>query len=193
MKGAVQPALGAEKWRISMANEKNDELGDLTMRSKQSQIIGLIVALLLPFVVVGLGVAATSSSLSDWYLTLKKPAWNPPPWLFGPVWTVLYLMMGLSSWLVWREGPRQPAGVKQALVWYAVQLGLNALWSIFFFGMRQIGLALVDIIALWITLLITIIKFWQIRSVAGWLMTPYLLWVTFATALNSAIWWLNRE
>jgi tryptophan-rich sensory protein len=94
---------------------------------------------------------------------------------------------------VWREGPRQPAGVKQALVWYAVQLGLNALWSIFFFGMRQIGLALVDIIALWITLLITIIKFWQIRSVAGWLMTPYLLWVTFATALNSAIWWLNRE
>ena len=176
-----------------MANKKNVDLSDLTTRSKQSQIIGLIVALLLPFVLVGLGVAATSSSLSDWYLTLKKPAWNPPAWLFGPVWTVLYLMMGVSSWLVWREGPRHPAGVKQALIWYAVQLGLNALWSIFFFGMRQIGVALVDIIALWLTLLITIIKFWRIRPAAGWLMTPYLLWVTFATALNSAIWWLNRE
>ena len=176
-----------------MANKKNDDLSDLTTRSQRSQIIGLIVALLLPFVVVGIGVAATSSSLSDWYLTLKKPAWNPPGWLFGPVWTVLYLMMGLSSWLVWREGPRNPAGVKQALIWYAVQLGLNALWSVLFFGMRQIGVALVDIIALWITLLITIIKFWRIRPAAGWLMTPYLLWVTFATALNSAIWWLNRE
>ena len=176
-----------------MATKKNGDLSDLTMPSKQSQIVGLIVALLLPFVVVGLGVAATSSSLSDWYLTLKKPAWNPPAWLFGPVWTVLYLMMGVSSWLVWRERPRHPAGVKQALIWYAVQLGLNSLWSIFFFGMRQIGVALVDIIALWLTLLITIIKFWRIRPVAGWLMTPYLLWVTFATALNSAIWWLNRE
>ena len=83
-----------------MANEKNDELGDLTMRSKQSQIIGLIVALLLPFVVAGIANAATSSSLADWYPALKKPAWHPPAWLFGPVWAVLYLMIGLSSWLV---------------------------------------------------------------------------------------------
>jgi tryptophan-rich sensory protein len=175
-----------------MANVEKGALSDFTMRSKQSQVVGLIVALLLPFLVVGISNAVTSSSLSDWYPNLIKPAWNPPSWLFGPVWTVLYLMMGVSSWLVWREGPRHPAGVKQALVWYAVQLGLNALWSIFFFGMRQIGIALVDIIVLWITLLITIIKFWRIRPIAGWLMVPYLLWVTFATSLNSTIWWLNR-
>ena len=88
--------------QISMADNGNGNLSDPTMRSKRSQIAGLIVALLLPFVVAGLGAAATSSSLSDWYLTLKKPVWNPPSWLFGPVWTVLYLMMGVSSWLVWR-------------------------------------------------------------------------------------------
>jgi tryptophan-rich sensory protein len=97
-------------------------------------------------------------------------------------------MMAVSSWLVWEERPRNPSGVRQALVWYAVQLGLNALWSTFSFGMRQIGLALVDIVTLWITLLITIIKFWRIRPLAGWLMTPYILWVTFATVLNGAIW-----
>jgi translocator protein len=157
----------------------------------KNNTIGLVVALLLPLSLGGIG--AVASNRSTWYQTLRKPSFNPPNWIFGPVWTLLYLLMGLSSWLVWRERRNNRPSVQGALGWYGVQLLFNGLWSIIFFGMRRVRLALADIVALWSTLLITIIQFFRIRKSAAWLLLPYFLWVTFATLLNTAIWWLNRK
>jgi tryptophan-rich sensory protein len=137
------------------------------------------------------GGIATSSSVSTWYLTLEKPSWNPPSWLFGPVWTLLYILMGVAVWLVWRAGFDTP-GVRGALILFGVQLLFNLAWSFVFFGMRQVGWALVEIIATWVLILATLLAFYQLRPAAGWLLVPYQLWVTFATALNATIWWLNR-
>jgi tryptophan-rich sensory protein len=143
--------------------------------------------------VAAIGGIATSSSVSTWYPTLNKPAWNPPAWVFGPVWTLLYLMMGLASWLVWQKRADNEIQVRRALGWYGLQLSLNLAWSVIFFGLRQVGLALIEIVALWSVLLITIVNFGRIRRDAAGLLLPYLLWTTFATALNAAIWWLNRN
>jgi len=161
------------------------------MKAQKSNLVALVIALAATFGVAAIGGIATSSSVSTWYPTLNKPAWNPPAWVFGPVWTVLYLMMGVASWLVWRKRAEQEARVRWALGWYGLQLALNMGWSLIFFGLHQIGLALVEIVALWSALLITTIKFGRIRRDAAWLLLPYLLWTTFATALNAAIWWLN--
>jgi tryptophan-rich sensory protein len=161
------------------------------MKAQKSNIVAFAIALAAPLVVAAIGGYATSSSVSTWYPTLNKPAWNPPAWVFGPVWTVLYLLMGVASWLVWRKRAEQEARVRRALGWYGLQLGLNMGWSLIFFGLQQIGLALVEIVALWSALLITTVKFGRIRRDAAWLLLPYLLWTTFATALNAAIWWLN--
>lgn len=161
------------------------------MKAQQSNIVALVIALAVPFAAAAIGGYATSSSVSTWYPTLNKPAWNPPAWVFGPVWTVLYLLMGIASWLVWRKRAEQEVRVRRALGWYGLQLGLNMGWSLIFFGLQQIGLALVEIVALWSALLITTIKFGRIRRDAAWLLLPYLLWTTFATALNAATWWLN--
>jgi tryptophan-rich sensory protein len=124
----------------------------------------------------------------DWYPTIAKPAWTPPSWLFGPVWTILYAMMGVAAWLVWRR-----VGWSGALVWFAIQLALNATWSPVFFGLHRLGLALVNIGLLWLAILGTTIAFWRVAPVAGGLFVPYLAWVSFATALNFAIWQLNRR
>jgi benzodiazapine receptor len=161
------------------------------MKARKSNLMALVIALAVPFAVAAIGGYATSSSVSTWYPTLNKPAWNPPAWVFGPVWTLLYLMMGIASWLVWRKRAKQEAKVRGALGWYGLQLALNMGWSLIFFGLQQIGLALIEIVALWSALLITTIKFGRIRRDAAWLLLPYLLWTTFATALNAAIWWLN--
>lgn len=158
---------------------------------KYPNIIGLMIALALPLVAGGLGAVATNSSVTTWYPQLKKPVWNPPAWVFGPVWTTLYLLMGVASWLVWRERAQAEPQVENALKWYGVQLSFNSLWSIIFFGGRNIGLALVDIVILWSTLLTTFVKFLQIHRPAAWLLLPYLLWVSFASVLNAAVWWLN--
>jgi tryptophan-rich sensory protein len=163
------------------------------MKLQKSTIFSLIIALLLPFVAAGIGGIATGSSVSSWYPTLKKPAWNPPTWVFGPVWSLLYLLMGLASWLIWRKRITQPVQVRQALGWYGFQLGLNMLWSIIFFGLQRIDLALVEIVALWSALVITIFKFDRVRRDAAALLLPYLLWTTFAAALNATLWWLNRN
>ena len=162
------------------------------MKPQKSNALGLLVALLLPFLVAGVGGIVTSSSVSTWYPTLNKPAWNPPPWLFGPVWTALYLLMGIASWLVWQKRSENEAQVRRALGWYGLQLGLSLLWSVIFFGLRQVGLALIEIVALWSALATTGVKFWHIRRDAAGLLAPYFLWATFAAALNAAIWWLNR-
>jgi tryptophan-rich sensory protein len=124
-----------------------------------------------------------------WYAGLAKPAWTPPNWLFAPVWTLLYLLMGLAAWLVWER--RGTSGGRWALGLFLVQLGLNALWSWVFFGLHRPGLAFVEIVLLWLALAATIGAFRRVRPLAAGLLVPYLLWVTFAAALNFALWRLN--
>lgn len=132
------------------------------------------------------GGAVTAPAVRDWYPTLNKPAWTPPAWVFGPVWTVLYAAMALSAWLVWRR-----VGWCGALWWWTAQLVLNALWSPVFFGMHRPDLALAVIVALWVAIAGTTVLFWQLSVLAGFLFLPYWFWVSFATALNFAIWRLN--
>jgi benzodiazapine receptor len=125
----------------------------------------------------------------EWYAGLKKPAWNPPGWIFGPVWTMLYTMMAVAAWLVWRRGGF--AAQRRPLTLFLLQLALNAAWSPLFFGLHHPGLAFIDLLLLWFALLGTIVAFWKARAFAGALLIPYLAWVTFAGALNFAIWRLN--
>lgn len=147
----------------------------------------LLGFLLVTFAVAGVTGMATSGTVRDWYPTIVKPSWNPPAWLFGPVWTVLYAMMAVSAWLVWRR-----AGWSGALAWFAVQLALNAVWSPLFFGLHRIDLALVDIALLWCAIGGTVVAFWKVSPLAGGLLIPYLAWVSFATVLNFTLWRLNR-
>lgn len=125
-----------------------------------------------------------------WYAALVRPTWSPPNWIFAPVWTLLYLLMGVSAWLVWRRAGF--GGARLALGVFGGQLVLNALWSWLFFGRHRPDLALLDIALLWGAILAVVILFGRVDRWAGWLQLPYLAWVTFAAALNGAIWWLNR-
>jgi tryptophan-rich sensory protein len=125
----------------------------------------------------------------DWYARLQKPAWNPPNWIFGPVWTALYTIMAVTAWLVWKRGGF--AGQRRALLFFLLQLLFNALWSPLFFGLHLPGLAFVDLVLLWLALLATLATFWKAHRLAGAMLLPYLAWVTFAGALNFAIWRLN--
>ena len=148
----------------------------------------LIISLLLPQIAGGLGAFFTITSVQSWYMTINRPSWNPPSWLFGPVWTTLYIFMGIACYLIWKsENPLK----KQLLTLFAIQLVLNALWSPAFFGAESPILGLIVIIPLWISILICVIRFKQVSRWASGLMIPYLLWVSFATVLNGAIWWLN--
>jgi translocator protein len=130
----------------------------------------------------GLGVAGTSSE----YQSLEQPSWAPPSWLFGPVWTVLYVLIAIAGWLVWRR-----SGWTTALTFYAVQLVLNAVWTPIFFGFGRYGLALVDIVVLWFAIGATVFLFAKVSRPAAALLLPYWAWVSFATALNAAIWAAN--
>ena len=130
-------------------------------------------------------------SVRDWYAGLRKPSFSPPNWLFAPVWTGLYILMGVAAWLVWRQLASELR--TDALLWFLVQLGLNFLWSLIFFRWHAIAGALGEISFLWLAILATMVLFWEVRPLAGWLMLPYLLWVSFATALNLAIFRLNRN
>ena len=157
-----------------------------------NNVFKLVVAIALPVVIGGLSGFATARGVSTWYPTLVKPSFNPPSWVFGPVWTVLYIMMGVSAYLVWRQG-LDVDGVRVALAVFVVQLALNGLWSILFFGMQQPGWALVEIIVLWVAIGATILLFWRVVPAAGVLLLPYWAWVSFATILNASLWWLNRS
>ncbi|HMS33312.1 MAG TPA: tryptophan-rich sensory protein [Ignavibacteria bacterium] len=137
-----------------------------------------------------IGTVFTMDSIPTWYAALNKPAFNPPNWLFGPVWTLLYLMMGISLFIVWKEDLKNKV-VKSAFTVFMIQLFLNTIWSIVFFGMQSLSGGLIIIILLWIMILITILKFMKISRVAGILLIPYLLWVSFATFLNFSIFKLN--
>jgi len=125
----------------------------------------------------------------EWYVTLRKPTWNPPGWIFGPVWTALYTMMAIAAWLVWKRGGFKVQRV--ALSFFLLQLLLNALWSPLFFGLHNPGFAFVDIVLLWLALLATLIQFLRVSVLAGSLLVPYLAWVTFASLLNWTLWRLN--
>jgi tryptophan-rich sensory protein len=125
-----------------------------------------------------------------WYASLAKPAWNPPNAIFAPVWTVLYVLMSVAAWLVWRRAGFAGAGA--ALVLFLGQLVLNALWSYLFFGLHRPDLALLDIVLLWVAILVVAVLFWRVDWRAGALIVPYLLWVGFASFLNFALWRLNR-
>lgn len=149
------------------------------------------IALIPPFLAAAIGGVATAGAIPTWYRTLEKPAWNPPDWIFGPVWTVLYIMMGIASWQVWRLGTEKK-DVRDALGLYGAQLVLNTAWSLLFFGMRRIGLALGEIVALWALIAATVTKFYRLKKSAGLLLVPYLLWVSFAAILNARIWQLNQ-
>jgi benzodiazapine receptor len=147
-------------------------------------------SLLLPALAAIVGGAATAKNVRDWYPTLDKPSWNPPSSVFGPVWTTLYAMMGVADYIVATRS--HEADARYARQVYKVQLILNAKWSVLFFGLRKPGLALVEIVFLWVAILMTIVAFWRISRVASLLLVPYLLWTTFATALNASIWYKNR-
>jgi benzodiazapine receptor len=139
--------------------------------------------------VAGIGSVFTAGSVQHWYPTLLKPSWTPPSWLFGPVWTILYLMMATAAWLVWRR--RRVENVNWALGLFIFQLILNSAWAPLFFGLKNPLAGLLDIVPLWAAILATLISFRRISPAAGALLVPYLLWVSFATALNFAIWRMN--
>jgi len=157
--------------------------------TSRTRWIGLLVFIVICVGAGGLGAIATTPEIEGWYKTITKPSWNPPGWIFGPVWTTLYIMMAIAAWLVWKQ-----AGFKAAqlpLISFAVQLLLNVCWSWIFFGMHQPGWAFVEIIFLWLAILTTIILFFKKSVAAGGLMVPYLAWVSFASVLNFTIWRLN--
>jgi len=141
------------------------------------------------FLASGIGQLLGGSPRGEWYRGLAKPTFTPPSWVFGPAWTALYICMGLAGWLVWLRRGSVAVGAPLAL--FAVQLALNAAWTPLFFGLRSPGLAMIDIVALWLAILLTAGAFFRVSAAAGWLMLPYLLWVSFAAALNFSIWRLN--
>lgn len=153
--------------------------------------LALCLFLLAAFAASAIGGYATFESVRTWYPTLAKPAWNPPSWLFGPVWTLLYIMMSVAAWRIWLR--RELSGASAALRLYFVSLALNALWSVLFFGLHRPGWALGEVVLFWACLVALQFRFRRLDPVAGWLWAPYLAWVTFATGLNATIWWLNRS
>ena len=153
------------------------------------QAIGLVVAILICFAAAGLGSLVTTPQIPNWYADLAKPTWTPPGWIFGPVWTLLYLMMAIAAWLVWRQAGF--AGAKLPLALFAIQLALNSVWSLLFFGLQNPGAAAIEIVLLWAAILATLIAFWKRSKWAGGLLVPYLAWVSFAAVLNLVIWRMN--
>lgn len=144
------------------------------------------------FLLLSFSAAAVGSLYppGEWYAALVKPSWNPPAWVFGPVWTLLYFCIGLSGWLVWRESGWRSA--TPAFLVYGLQLILNGAWSWLFFGLHRPDLAFIEIALLWLSILVTVILFARKSRSAAWLLLPYLCWVGFAGALNLALWLLNR-
>lgn len=140
----------------------------------------------------GIGSAFTASAIPEWYTTLQKPFFSPPNWIFAPVWTLLYILMGIAAALVWKKGLRNPE-VRAALVIFLLQLMLNTVWSFLFFGLRSPLLGLIDILFLWTMILVTIARFSRVSVPAALLLIPYVLWVTFASGLNLGIFLLNRS
>lgn len=155
-----------------------------------SNFLKLIISLVLCQLAGLLGTIFTSDSITTWYAALNKPSFNPPDWIFGPVWIILYILMGISLFIIWKEDLKNRE-VKAAFVIFMIQLIFNAAWSLIFFGAESISGGLIVIIILWVLILITIIRFMKISRTAGIMLLPYLLWVSFATVLNFYILKLN--
>lgn len=155
--------------------------------TRKNQWLVLAGFILVPLAVGMIGGLATAPSIESWYRTIAKPDWTPPDWVFGPVWTILYIMMGVAAWLVWKTRDR----VAPAMALFGVQLALNLAWSLLFFGARSPGLAMIEVVFLWTSVLLTMLAFFGRQSTAGWLFVPYLAWVSFAAMLNFAIWSMN--
>ncbi len=153
------------------------------------QLAALLVLLAACFLTAAVGAALTAASVRDWYPTLRKPAWTPPSWVFGPAWTTLYLLMALAAWLVWRRAGWAASRIPLGL--FALQLLFNAAWSGLFFTLRSPGSAFVDIVLLWCAIAATLWAFGRVSSLAAGLLVPYLAWVTYAATLNGAIWRMN--
>lgn len=156
---------------------------------KLSNLVKLVTSLIITLGAGWLGSIFTRSSVDTWYATLAKPSFAPPNSIFAPVWTVLYLLMGLALYLVWSQNSAQRGNSLQL---FAAQLILNVLWSVVFFGLESTFGGVVVIVLLWVAIYMTIRSFAAVSEPAAWLMVPYLLWVTYAAILNIAIWWLNR-
>ncbi|HUQ97638.1 MAG TPA: TspO/MBR family protein [Chitinophagaceae bacterium] len=150
----------------------------------------LLISVLIPVFVGLLSGFFTASGVKGWFQTITKPGWNPPNWVFAPVWTTLYILMGIALYLIWQR-QTNATQKKQAIIFWIVQLILNAAWSFLFFQQHAIGLALIEIILLWIAIFITILLFARINKTAAWLLVPYISWVSFASLLTYAIWRLN--
>ena len=157
--------------------------------AKKQQILGFIGWLLISFIAAAIGAIASIDASTFYSQQLSRPDWAPPANVFGPVWGILYALMGISAWLVWRS--RGFHSNKTALVTFISQLIMNALWSWIFFAWHHGALAFADIIFLWLLIAATIVAFWRIKPLAGALLIPYLIWVSFAAALNYAVWQLN--
>lgn len=149
-----------------------------------------IISIFTPLIVGGLSGFFTTNSIAGWYTTLQKPSFNPPNWIFGPVWTLLYIMMGIALFVIWKS-EAESVLKKQALVLFAAQLAVNFCWSLLFFYCESPAWALLDIIVMWLLILMTIFSFGKISSFAAWMLVPYISWVSFAMLLNFAIWRMN--
>ena len=158
--------------------------------TRTRQIIGLAGWLLLSFAAAAIG-AVASVRAATFYQQLAQPSWAPPSSVFGPVWSVLYALMGIAVWLVWREGGWRRQ--RSVLALFVIQLAVNALWSWLFFGWHRGALAFADIVLLWLLIVTTLVGFWRVRIVAGVLLVPYLCWVSFAAVLNFAVWQMNLQ
>lgn len=162
----------------------------MVQMNKSKQALGFLGWLAISFAAAAIGGVA-SANAGEFYQALARPAWAPPAWLFAPVWSVLYLLMGTAAWLVWRKQGFHGAGM--ALLLFLIQLAVNALWTWLFFVWHRGALAFIEIVILWALILATIVAFWRVRPLAGILLLPYLAWVTFAAALTYATWRLNPQ
>ena len=150
-----------------------------------------LISILLPLSLGAIAGMFTSQSVPEWYATLNRPSFNPPNWIFGPVWTTLYILMGISFFLIWKQEASKVRN--RAILIFLLQLLLNFAWSFIFFYFNMIGLALVEIILLWISIVMMLVVFYKIKPIASYINIPYLLWVTFATVLNASYYFLNRS
>lgn len=157
-----------------------------------NKYIKIAIALLVCLAVGYSASTVTRPSVETWYPTLVKPIFNPPNWIFMPMWTLLYILMAVAAGLVWDKIKEQNEVVKKALLFFIIQLTLNAIWSYLFFGLKNPLLALVEIALLWLMIYETYLKFIKINKTAGYLLIPYMAWVAFAAVLNASIWWLNK-
>jgi benzodiazapine receptor len=157
----------------------------------KSQIFKLLASLALPLVLGAIAGLFTAEAVPEWYETLNRPPFNPPNWLFGPVWTTLYILLGISLFLIWKQSASKERNL--AIFVFLLQQALNFGWSFIFFYFNMIGFALIEIILLWISIIVMLVLFYKIKPMTAYINIPYLIWVTFATILNASYYILNRS